>query len=155
MSIDAGFSIVISFLCFAWIFAKKVYPLLTKALDDHIDAVKQKILDAERAKEDASRALKVAYVKNQEVADVVEENRRQSEERIKHLKEENEKYIAELRARYEASLKARLEAEFTKQKSALLEQLADLVVEKLSEKVQGSNCKVSTTVTKKDLQKLV
>lgn len=155
MNIDAGLSIVVSFLCFAWIFAKKVYPLLTNALDEHIDSVKQKILDAERAKEDASLALKVAYVKNQEVADVIEENRKQSEERIRRLREENAKYIAELRERYEASLKARLEAEFAKQKGELLDQLADLVVKKLSEKVQSADCKVSTIVTKEDLQKLI
>ena len=155
MNIDAGISIVVSFLCFAWIFAKKVYPLLTSALDEHIDSVKQKILDAERMKEEASNALKVAYVKNQELADVIEENRKMSEERIRHLKEENAKYIAELRERYEASLKARLEAEFAQQKSALLDELADLVVEKLSEKVQSADCKISTVVTKEDLQKLV
>ncbi|MCR5224853.1 MAG: ATP synthase F0 subunit B [Alphaproteobacteria bacterium] len=155
MNIDAGLSIVVSFLCFAWIFAKKVYPLLTKALDEHIDSVKKQILDAEKMKEEASRALKIAYVKRQEVAGAIEENRKLSEARIAQLKKENKEYIEQLRARYESSLKASLEAEFAKQKGELLDKLADLVIQKLSEQVKQADCKVSTIVTEDDLKKLM
>ncbi len=155
MSIDAGLSIVVSFLCFAWIFAKKVYPLLTSALDEHIDSVKKQILDAERMKDEASRALKLAYVKRQEVGDAIEEYRRLSEERMNQLKKENKEYIEQLRERYEASLKTRLEAEFAKQKGELLDKLADTVIQKLSEQVQKADCKVSSVITDEDLKKLM
>ena len=155
MNIDAGLSIVVSFIGFSWIFAKKIYPILTKKLDDHIESVKNKIQEAEDLKNEAYASLKSAYVQKDDTEELIKMNRLKSEEKIKRLQEENEKLLKMLRERHEASLKVQLEAEFAKQKSHLIEKLSDLVIKKLSEKVSDVDCKTITNIDKNDLNKLL
>ena len=119
MSIDPSVSIVISFLGFCWIFAKKVYPMLTQKLDEHIEAVKQQIAEAEKLREDAAAALKKAQEKEEEIEKIITANRLKSEEKIIRLREENERLLKILRERHEISLKTQLEAEVVKQKNPI------------------------------------
>lgn len=155
MNIDPGISIVISFVGFGLIFAKKIYPILTKKLDDHIESVKNKIQEAENLKDEAYASLKNAYIQKDDTEELIRINRLKSEEKIRRLQEENEKLLQMLRERHEASLKLQLEAEFAKQKNHLIEKLSDLIIEKLSERVTDENCKVVTNIDKEDLSKLL
>jgi len=155
MNIDPGLSVVISFIGFSWIFVKKIYPILTKRLDDHIESVKNKIQEAEDFKNEAYASLKNAYIKKDDTEELIKMNRLKSEEKIKRLQEENEKLLKMLRERHEASLKVQLEAEFAKQKSHLIEKLSDLVIKRLSERVVNANCKIVTNIEKNDLNKLL
>jgi F0F1-type ATP synthase membrane subunit b/b' len=95
-----GVSIVVSFLGFAYIFAKKVYPTAIKALDGHIESIKNKIKEAELLKEEATLALEEAYAKKEGIARLVEENKKASEERIERLRLENERYLKALREKF-------------------------------------------------------
>ncbi len=155
MSIDPGLSIVVSFIGFSWLFVKKIYPILTKKLDDHIESVKNKIQEAENLKNEAYTSLKSAYVQKDDTEEVIRTNRLKSEEKIKRLQRENEKLLQALRERHEASLKLQLEAELAKQKSRLIERLSDLIIEKLSDRVTDADCKVLTNIDKNELSKLL
>lgn len=155
MNIDPSVSIVISFLGFALIFAKKVYPMIIKKLDDHIDSVKQKIAEAEKLKDEARTALKNAYIRKDDIEKIVEENRKKSEERIENLRRENDALLQTLKQRYEDSLKTQLEAAFLKQKNILIDKLSDLLIEKLTEKMKNSKIESDTVITKEELQKLL
>lgn len=155
ISIDPSISIVISFLGFCWIFAKKLYPLVTKKLDEHIETVKKEIENAERLKDEATLSLKAAREKEHEIDKIIEENRLKSEEKIKKLKEENKKLLQMLRERHEISLKTQLEAEFVKQKNQLIDRLSTLILEKIYEKIEGTDYKFVTTLKKEDLSKLL
>ncbi len=155
MSIDPSFSIVISFLGFCWIFAKKVYPMLTQKLDEHIEAVKQQIAEAEKLREDAAAALKKAQEKEGEIEEIITANRLKSEEKIRRLREENERLLKMLRERHEISLKTQLEAEVVKQKNQLIDRLADLILKKISERIEETDYKFSISLKKEDLNKLL
>lgn len=155
MSIDASFSIVISFLGFCWIFVKKIYPLITQKLDEHIEAVKQQIAEAEKLREDAAVALKKAQEKEGEIEGIITANHLKSEEKIRKLHEENERLLKMLRERHEISLKTQLEAEFVKQKNQLIDRLANLILEKISEKIEEEDYKFSISLKKEDLNKLL
>ena len=155
MSIDPSFSILISFLGFCWIFAKKVYPMITRKLDEHIEAVKQQIAEAEKLREEAAIALENAKKKESEIEDIIAENRIKSEEKIKRLREENERLLKMLRERHEISLKTQLEAEFVKQKNQLIDRLTNLILEKISERIEETGYKFSTSLKKEDLSKLL
>jgi F0F1-type ATP synthase membrane subunit b/b' len=155
MSMSPTLSIVISFLGFCWIFAKKVYPHITKYLDDYIDSIKKNVSDAENFKNDAYSALKDAYVHKDDTEEIIRENRTKSEEKIKRLKAENVKSLHHLRERHTASLKVQLDAELAKQKNFLIERLSDVILLRLSEKISNSECNVSTSFDKEDLQKLL
>ncbi len=154
MSIEPELSIVVSFLCFAWIFAKKVYPAVVKQLDDHIDSVKAKIHEAERLKDEANSALKNAYVKKRDIETIIQENQKKSEEKIARLREENEILLQTLRKRYEDTLKSQLEADFMKQKNELIKRLSDLLIEKLTEKIKSSPTN-DVTISREELEKLL
>ncbi|GHT97264.1 hypothetical protein FACS1894126_0980 [Alphaproteobacteria bacterium] len=149
------FTIVISFLGFSWIFAKKIYPLLVGKLDEHIRSVKEKIRNAEVLKNEAYVALKNARMKKDETQAVLEEYKRKTEEKMKLLQEENEILLQGIRERYEISMKAQLEAEVAKQKNQLIEKLSDLLIERLQKKFNDGNCQLKTNVTQKDLEKLL
>lgn len=155
VNIDPSISIVISFLGFCWIFAKKVYPLVTRKLDEHIEAVKQEIARAEQLRDEATYSLKAAREKEHEIEEIIAANRLRSEEKIKKLKEENKKLLKMLRERYEISLKTQLEAEFVKQRNQLIDRLSDLIIEKIHEKVNEADYKFTTTLKKEDLSKLL
>ena len=155
MNIDPSISIVISFLGFAWIFVKKVYPMIIKKLDDHIDSVKQKIAEAEKLKDEARTALKNAYIRKDDIEKIVEENRKKSEERIENLRRENEALLQTLKQRYEDSLKTQLEAAFLKQKNILIDKLSDLLIDKLTKKMKNSKIESDIVITKDELQKLL
>lgn len=155
MNIDPSFSIVISFLGFCWIFFKKIYPLITKKLDEHIKAVKQQITEAEKLYEDASVALKKAQEKESEIDAIIAANRLKSEEKIQRLQKENRRLQKMLRERHEISLKTQLEAEVVKQKNQLIDRLSNLILEKISEKIEETNYKFSTSLKKEDLSKLL
>ena len=155
MNIDPSISIVISFLGFAWIFVKKVYPMIIKKLDDQIDSVKQKIAEAEKLKDEARTALKNAYIRKDDIEKIVEENRKKSEERIENLRRENEALLQTLKQRYEDSLKTQLEAAFLKQKNILIDKLSDLLIDKLTKKMKNSKIESDIVITKDELQKLL
>ncbi|MDR2681885.1 MAG: hypothetical protein LBB29_02470 [Holosporaceae bacterium] len=147
-------TVLISFLGFVWIFWKKIYPLLAKKLDEHIETVKKKIADAEALKDAAYASLQQAHLKKSETEALIEANKLKTEKKIRLMYEENEKLMRSIMERYETSMKAQLEAEIAKQKNQLIEKLSDLLIEKLMEKVNDSNCKLDTNVDKKDLEKL-
>jgi F0F1-type ATP synthase membrane subunit b/b' len=155
MSLDPGISIVVSFIGFFWIFIKKIYPLATKTIDEHIELVKNQISEAESLKNNASLALKEAYARKNEAVELIEKNRRESNEKIKRLRQENEEYLKTLRERFESSLKNQLEAELARQKELLMEKLSDQLIKKLKEKVESDDCDVSSVFSREDLKKLL
>ncbi|MDR2067547.1 MAG: hypothetical protein LBP41_00985 [Holosporaceae bacterium] len=155
MKLDAELSIIASFIGFCWIFAKKVYPLLTKTLDAHIEAVKSKISEAELLKNEASAALEKARAEKSILESVIEENRLTSGKKIKQLREEHEKSLRLLRERHEILLKAKLEAELAKQKDELIKKLSLLIREKLLERIGDADYAPSMAIIKEDLKKLL
>jgi F0F1-type ATP synthase membrane subunit b/b' len=155
VTITPGVSIVLSFVGFVWIFMKKARKFMIEALDEHINLVKNKINNAELLEKEASLALKEAYVKKNEIIELIEKSRRESEEKIRQLHLENEQYISTLREKFDTSLKNQMEAELAKQKKLLLSQLSDQITKKLTEQINSANCNVSIDFTKDDLQKLI
>jgi F0F1-type ATP synthase membrane subunit b/b' len=155
MTVDPGVSIVISFLGFVWLFMKKIYPSMVKMLDGHIEAVKNKIREAETLKEEAVSALEEARTKKNDIDEIIEKKRLESEENIKRLYEENAKHLEALREKFEASLKSRLEAELAKQKARLMAQLSDEIIQKLSEHIKSGEYDIDCEVTKENLRKLL
>jgi F0F1-type ATP synthase membrane subunit b/b' len=155
MTLDPELSVVVSFIGFSWIFVKKIYPLVTKALDAHIEAVKSKILEAESLKDEASAALEKARTEKNALKNVIEENRLISEKKIKRLRMEHEESLKLLRKHHEALLKTQLEAELAKQKDQLVKKLSILIKEKLLEKVVSADYRSSVSVTQEDLKRLL
>jgi F0F1-type ATP synthase membrane subunit b/b' len=155
MTIDPGLSLVISFLGFAWIFIKKIYPLAVKILDEHIEAVKEKIAEAEREREAASLFLKEARVKKGDVAELIENNKKASWARVEKLRQEHEEHLKILFERLESSLKAQLEAEMVKQKDLLLEKISDEIIKKVTERINAAPHDVHSDFLKEDLRKLI
>ncbi|MDR2794292.1 MAG: hypothetical protein LBB12_00765 [Holosporaceae bacterium] len=148
-------TILISFLGFAWIFWKKIYPLLAKKLDEHIETVKKKIADAEVLRDEAYAALKQAQLKKTETEAEIEAHKLKTEQKIKSLYEENARLMRNTVERYEASVKTQLEAEIAKQKNQLIEKLSDILIEKLVEKINSGDCSLDINLKKKDLKKLL
>jgi hypothetical protein len=48
-----------------------------------------------------------------------------------------------------------LDAEFIRQKNLLIDKLADVILEKLSEKIANSECEITVSIDKNDLRKLL
>jgi F0F1-type ATP synthase membrane subunit b/b' len=155
MSISVEMTVVFSFIGFCFLFAKKIYPLITKGLDAHIDSVKNQIKEAEDLKAKASEALQLAYSRKDETIKIIQENERVTSEKIQRMYEENEQALNALRTRQEIALENQLKAEFQKQKEKLIDRIADLVVNKLTEKIESRECKIPTNFTKEDLRKLI
>ena len=154
MNIDAGFSIVISFVSFGVIFIKKVYPVITKKLDAHITDVKSKINEAESMRNEAALILKKAYEKKDSINKIIEENQKISQKRFEKLQIENEIYIKQLQERYKASMQNQLDAELAKQKKQLIDKLSDLFFEKLSNEVNVKTFHSEVNTNIEFLQKL-
>ncbi|MDR2723957.1 MAG: hypothetical protein LBB25_01975 [Holosporaceae bacterium] len=155
MTIDPGFSLVISFMGFVWFFVKKVYPLVAKMLDEHIGAVSKRISQAEEEKENAALMRQEACEKEKGIAIVIENNKKTSREKLEKLLKENEEYLKVLFKRFEVSLKAQLEAEMVKQKDMLLEKMSDEIIKKITQQIKTAKCDVLMDLKKEDLQKLV
>lgn len=154
MSIDPGVSIVISFLGFGWIFMKKIYPVIVRNLDEHIESVKRKIADAEKVQMDAVAALEKSKEKRKELVKIIAANQLESEKKIKKLQKENEHLLEILRERHTNSLKSQLEAEFIKRRELLLDRLSELIVKRVSEKIEA-DCEFPISLDKKDLNKFL
>jgi len=148
----AELSVLISFLCFLAIIIKKVWPLIINSLDSHIEKVKTEISSAEDLREKSAAALARASQIGSKVQSEVEDYKKKSEERIAQLKEENDRYLQALKEKSEKSLNAQLNAELSKQKEQLLNRLADLMVDKLSEKVRNQIFEIK--FSQEDLKKL-
>lgn len=148
----AELSILGSFLCFLFLVFKKVWPLLLKSLDDHIEKVKNKINSAEKLREESTAALTRANLARANIQNEIESYKRRSEERIFQLERENQLYLRALREKAALSLNAQLSAELSKQKEILVDRLSDLIVEKLSEKTKVQSEEIS--FSKEDLKRL-
>lgn len=148
----AELSILGSFLCFLVLFIKKVWPLLMNGLDSYIEKVRDQINSAEKLKEESTIALTRAGQISLNIQSEIESCKRKSEERIAQLEEENRLYIQSLREKAAQSLNAQLKAELAKQKEVLVDRLADLIVEKLSEKSEDLSGDVN--FSEEDLRKL-
>jgi F0F1-type ATP synthase membrane subunit b/b' len=134
---------------------KKAYAFVIAIVDEHIDSVKSKINNAELLEREASLALKEAYVRKNDVRELIEKNRKESEEKIRRLYQENEQYLKTLRERFDASLQAQLEAELSRQKNLLMTKLSDQIIKKLMEQIDSADCSISTNFKKDDLRKLI
>lgn len=155
MNIDAGVSIVVSFACFAWIFVKKVLPIVLSALDEYIDGIKNRLSSIDKEKEQALSVLSNSQVRQKEIFKVIDDERQRSQERIKQLNEDNDQEIVALRDQYQFALKTKLDSEMSKQKNAILNQLSDVIVDKLAEKFQQSDTGSIPVISKQDLSKLM
>ena len=148
----AELSILGSFLCFLFLVFKKVWPLLTKSLDDHIEKVKAQINSAEKLREESAAALARASQTSANIQNEVENYKKRSEERISQLEKENQLYLRALREKATLSLNAQLSAELSKQKEILVGRLSDLIIKKLSEKMNDQSEEIS--FSKEDLKRL-
>lgn len=155
MNIDAGVSIVVSFGCFAWIFVKKVFPPVVSALDEYIDGIKSKLSSVEREKEEALDMFKKSQHKQQEIFKSIDAEQVSSQNRIQQLNEDNDRDLVLLREQYQLALQTKVDAELSKQKNAILDQLSDVIVDKLSEKIRQNNHSSVPTISKNDLKKLM
>lgn len=155
MSISLEATVVVSFLGFCWIFVKKIYPLVISELDAHIEAIRAEISEAEKLKNQATEALQEAYTHKNDTAVLIKNSRLAADEKIKGMYEENEQALRELRQKQEAALEAQLKAEFIKQESFLMNKIADLIVDKVVQRIQDGQCKIPTNFSKEDLQKLI
>lgn len=154
MAISAEVTVVVSFAGFCWLFAKKIYPLVIRGLDGHIDEIKSRIDEAERLKKQASEDLRQAYIRKDESEKFVIRSRHENEEKIRKLYADNEVILQELAKKQEAALNARLNAEFMKQKEGLFEKVADLICKGVKRRVQSGETPIAA-FSKEDLKKLV
>ncbi|MDR2267832.1 MAG: hypothetical protein LBD81_00075 [Holosporaceae bacterium] len=152
---DPEFTIVLSFIGFCWIFAKKIYPPLIGYLDDYIEEVKKQISDAKIYKDEASVALKRARVKETEVQTALAELRLKNEKKLNVLRKENEKMLQNMRKKYESSVASRLNAELAMQKNSLIEKVTDALVKKLKQEARSRTHHIEANIKKEDLEKLL
>ena len=155
MHLDPETSVIISFLGFSLLFAKKIYPIVLRQIDGYINSVKQRIQRLESQKDEAYSLLKMAYVKRDDVDEIIKSNRIKSEEKIKRLHIENRGYLNFLKEKHELSYKKQLDAELVKQKNLLIKRLSDSIIEKLTYEIVDNNSKFNVTVNKSDLHKLL
>ncbi len=155
MSIDAEFSVFISFCMFAYLFYDKVCPLLINYLDDYIESVKMKIQRSEERKKTAYGALKTAYANRDAAKKAIVDNQKRSDEKVAKLRVENAEYLKALRLRHEAALKTQLEAEAAKQKNLLINKLSDAIVNEVECQVVSGEREFAINVDKKDLYRLL
>lgn len=148
----AELSILGSFLCFLVLIIKKIWPLLINSLDNYIEKVRGQISSAEKLKEESTVALARANRISSDIQGEVENYKKKSEERIAQLEEENKRYIQAMKEKAALSLDIQLKTELAKQKEILVDKLADLVVERLSEKVKEQDW--ATIFSKEDFKKL-
>lgn len=148
----AELSVLGSFLIFSGLCIKKVWPLLAQSLDDHIEKVKNQINSAEKLREESAAALTRANLSSANIQSEVENYKKRSEERIAQLEKENLLYLQALREKATLSLNAQLSAELSKRKEILVNRLADLIIEKLSDKMGG--CSDEVSFSKEDLKRL-
>ena len=149
----AELSVLISFLCFLFLFAKKIYPVITGGLDSYIEKVREQINSAEKLREESEESLKKANEISENAQKELENYKKLSQEKILRLEEENKIYLEELRKKSEASMNVQLQSELSRQKKILTDKLADLICEKLSEKMKNLNENVE--FSKEDLKKLL
>ena len=150
---SAEFSVFIAFIIFAGFFVWKLYPVLVQSLDDYIDSIRKKIHDVQSLQKRAEMSLNHAYGKQGQLEAEIEDSRRKSEERIRHIREENEKYVAALEKRHKEQLQAQLESELTRQRDLLIERLSDVIIEKLADKMQDT--KSLPKINKEDLKNII
>ncbi|MBE6447558.1 MAG: hypothetical protein E7015_03715 [Alphaproteobacteria bacterium] len=150
----AEVSIVISFIGFLVLFAKKVYPLVVGGVDSYIAEVRSKIDEAERLKSEAEKALEEAERQKLKVASEIKMYQKKSRERIKELEQENEKYLKVLEMQSEASFDKFIQSEFARHKKELMGQLSDLVIQKLMERIEAEGLNGSLNVSSDDLKML-
>lgn len=149
----AELSILISFLCFLVIFIKKIYPVITGGLDSYIEKVKEQISSAEKLREDSEIALKKANQVSENTQREIEDYKKMSQAKLAQMEEDNRVYLENLRKKSEVLMNSRLQAELAKQKKILTDKLADLICERLSEKMKKQKGKVD--FSKEDLKKLL
>lgn len=155
MSIDANFSVFISFSIFAYIFAKKVYPLIINYLDDYINSVKLKIQQSENLKKDAYTNLKNAFSNRNSIKKVIIEKQKKSDERIANLQKENEIYLKALKVRHDSAFKTQLATEVAKQKNILIKELSDTIINEVKRKIISGESKFEINIDKTNLYKLL
>lgn len=154
MAISAEVTVVISFVVFCWLYAKKIYPLVTRGLDGHIDEIRNRIDEAERLKKQALEDLRQAYIRKDESEKFVIRSRHENEEKIRKLYADNEVILQELAKKQEAALNARLNAEFMKQKEGLFERVADLICDEVKDRIRSRGAP-TVAFSKEDLKRLV
>ncbi len=150
----AELSIVVSFTCFLILFFKKAYPFVVDGIDSYIAEVRKKIDDAERLKSDAVSALAQAEKRRKETELEIEEYRKRSQARIEQLEQENKKYLELLEAKNAEALEKQLNVELAKQKQELINKLSDLVIAKLSDRIQKEQLSASINISQEDLSLL-
>ena len=147
----AELSVLASFLIFLGLCIKKVWPLLAKSLDDHIEKVRNQISSAEKLREESTAALARASLVSENIQNEIEDYKKRSEERISQLEKENQLYLRALREKAALSLNAQLSAELSKHKEMLVDRLADLIIKKLSDKIKDRSEEIS--FSEEDLKK--
>jgi F0F1-type ATP synthase membrane subunit b/b' len=155
MTLDPSISLVVSFFGFVLVFVKKVYPLATVTLDEHIESVKRKIADAECQRTAANQTLAEATQKKNDVVEVITSHKKASADRLEKLRQENDEYLKTLSARLKASLKAQLEAETIKQRDLLLKKISQDLIAKIITHPHSSAIGAPSIYTNEDLQKLM
>ena len=148
-------SIVVSFLGFLLLFAKKIYPFIVEQLDRYINSIKEQIYRSESQKDEAYALLKIAYEKKDKVEETIKLNRVKSKEKIKRLSEENAAHLNLLKENHEISINKQLDAELTKQKNLLINRLSDSIIENLTNEIIADRSKFKISVNKSDLCKLL
>lgn len=150
---SAEFSVLVSFVIFFMLFAWKIYPLLVQNLDEYIESIRKKIHDVQSLQKRAEMSLNHAYGKQGQLESAIEDSRRRSEERIRHIHEENEKCIMALEKRHKEQLQAQLESELIRQRDLLIERLSDVIIDKLEDKMKDA--KSLPKINKKDLENII
>ena len=149
----AELSILVSFLCFVFLFIRKIYPVITDELDSYIEKVREQISSAEKLQKESEAVLKNANELSKSTKKELENYKKLSQEKLLRLEEENKIYLEELRKKSEAAMNVQLQAELSRQKKILTDKLSDLICEKLSEKLKNQNEKIE--FSKEDLKKLL
>ncbi|MDR1334635.1 MAG: hypothetical protein LBJ71_05445, partial [Holosporaceae bacterium] len=72
---SAEISIAISFVGFIYVFRTRIYPVVARALDEHIQSVQNKISEAESLKDESSLALKKAHTNKNSTAELIEKSK--------------------------------------------------------------------------------
>ena len=146
------FWVLISFLCFVGFFGQKIYRKVSEQLDEYIKGVSDKIVEAERIKDEAAALLKAAHQRREKQQEEIDQFKAESEKKLNILADVNRKYMDTLAQNFQKSFDKKVEADIAKKVEAVKSAIIEQVVSEVEKKVLGDKPKIR--VLDDDLKRL-
>lgn len=155
MSLPAEIWVLIAFVCFLCICFNKLRSLIYSQTDSYIEEIKCKISEAERMKDEASKFLKQACEKRNQVHQEIEKCKNDAKINLENMKLEQKRHIELMNNRYRQALDERMNTEIQRQKSVISSKIVDCLINEILKNVDSSKQVVDLTKFRGDLEKLL